>query len=131
MDSVTAYLAHLYGGFMEAQPEAVPLLRRFFYAHATRDWAAEVPEQVMELATPAMSAMHRALERGDDAEALAHLKVWAGCWGLTGATRRRGRWPVLIVVSSCGANVAAGRVMAWPQRIRGRHRRYRDGHRDE
>jgi hypothetical protein len=62
---------HMLTQLMAAQPEAVPLLRRFFVAHATRDWAAEVPEQVMEQAKPAMRAMHRTLERGDHAEALA------------------------------------------------------------
>jgi hypothetical protein len=51
--------------------------------HATRDWATDVPEHVMEQVTPAMTAMHHALERRDYAEALAQLRVWAGLLGVT------------------------------------------------
>jgi hypothetical protein len=39
---------------------------------------------VIEQAGAAMVAMHRALERGDYAEALAHLRVWAGLLGVDG-----------------------------------------------
>jgi hypothetical protein len=46
------------------------------------DKPAHAPEHVMEATTPAMTAMHRALERRDYAEALALLKVWAGLLGV-------------------------------------------------
>jgi hypothetical protein len=82
-DGVTAHLAHLYGAFMGAEPEARPVLRRLCVMTATCDWDTDVPASVMEAAAPAMAAMHRAIERQDYAEALAQLRVWAGLLGAT------------------------------------------------
>jgi hypothetical protein len=55
-----AHMQRLIGRLMEAEPEARPILRRVFFLHATRDWAAEVPEAALEAAASAMTAMHRA-----------------------------------------------------------------------
>jgi hypothetical protein len=84
MDNVTTYLAHLYGAFMEARPEARPILRRLFFMTATHDWATDVPAGTLDAAAPSMTAMHHAIERQDCAEALVQLRVWAGLLGVTG-----------------------------------------------
>jgi hypothetical protein len=81
-DGVTAYLEHLYAGLMAAQPESVPILRRLFFMTATLDWTTEVPDHIMDQAGAAMAATHRACERQDYTEALAHLRVWAGLLGV-------------------------------------------------
>lgn len=83
-DSTQGPLQDMLAQLMEAEPEARPVLRRIFFAHATRDWATEVPAATMEAAGEAMAAMHHAMEQGDHAAALAHLRVWAGLLGVDG-----------------------------------------------
>jgi hypothetical protein len=43
-----------------------------------------MPGGVQVLTPPSMSAMHRAMERQDYAEALAQLRMWAGLLGVDG-----------------------------------------------
>jgi hypothetical protein len=66
MASLSAHVQRLYDRVMAAQSEAAPA------------------EHTIEAARREMVAMHHAMERGDYAEALAHLKVWAAMLGMDG-----------------------------------------------
>jgi hypothetical protein len=65
------------------QPEAGRIVQRLRELAAAGRWDTEIPPlHTIDQIEAAVRDMQRAWARGDDTEALAHLKVWAGLLGV-------------------------------------------------